>query len=140
MLMNPCTQYSPGGISERLRTGDPRSLASMIAVCPAPSFSTSRPKNGTPSRPMSSLGSRSGALGAGVLGEVICAIITYTRPVIPPGMALTGLEISKRVSAPKQREASAAIGSSLIILLFYFDANRVTFSPVRREVHRPWHL
>ena len=113
--MKPCTQYSPGGISERLRTGDPRSLPSTMAVCPAPNFSTSLPKNGTPSLPISRRGSRSGALGV-----VICAIITYTRPVIPPGMAETGLEISKRASAPKQKDAaSAAIGSSLIIPLLY---------------------
>ena len=63
-------------MSLRLSIGVPRSLWSIVAVCPGDSFSTSRPKNGTPVRPICRRGS--------AIFSIVRVTITYTRPVIGP--------------------------------------------------------
>ncbi len=71
-----------------LSSGVPRSVASMLTTFSGCSFSTSRPKNGTPVRPICSRGS--GCF------STVRVTITNARPVIGPSCTCGMNETSKR--------------------------------------------
>ena len=71
----------------------------MTVGSPAASPSMSRPKNGSPVRPIWSRGSR----------ESVLAIITYARPVSGPALTVSGTTTSNRVSDGSCDAAGRAI-------------------------------